>query len=201
MKIGAVILVGGKSRRMGADKAALTYEGQSFLERITKELGCFDEIVLSVGDNRKYKEFGLPVVKDIYPGCGPLGGLHAALCACKSDALFCIACDMPLFKMSLAEHICSKAEENFDAIVPVSMDGRIHPLCAVYKKTAAYVFAKQILSNDYKIIDAYERMKVLYVPLEETDRADTYLFNVNTPEEYKALSERTANYSVSKSTK
>jgi len=56
IKIGAVILAGGKSRRMGTNKASLSYEGQSFLERITKELACFDEIILSTGDNMQYKE-------------------------------------------------------------------------------------------------------------------------------------------------
>lgn len=187
MKIGAVILAGGKSRRMGTDKAVLSYEGQSFLERIAKELDCFDEIILSANDDGHYVKFGLPVVKDIYPDCGPLGGLHAGLCSCTSDALFCITCDVPLFKVSLAEYLCSKSEDDFDAVVPVSKDGHMHPLCAVYKKTAAEIFEKQILSKKFKIIDAYAFMKVCYVPLEEIDNADTYLFNVNTPEEFAQL--------------
>jgi len=184
MKIGAVILSGGKSRRMGTDKAVLSYEGQSFLDRISEELKGFDEIMLSIGNDKQYKNVCLSVIKDIYPGCGPLSGLHAALCTCKSDALFCISCDVPLFKLSLAEYICSMVEENFDAVVPVSKDGHMHRLCAVNKKSAADIFEEQILLKKYKIIDAYEYLKVLYIPLEETK----YLFNVNTPEEFAKLS-------------
>ncbi len=187
MKIGAVILVGGKSRRMGTNKAVLPYEGQSFLGRISKELGGFEEIILSTSDDKQYEEYGLPVVKDIYPNCGPISGLHAALCACKSDALFCIPCDVPLFKLSLAEYICSKVEAGYDAVVPISKDGHMHPLCAVYKKSAVDIFEKQIHSKEFKIIDAYEQMKVNFIPLEESTHAEKYLINVNTPEEFARL--------------
>ena len=186
MKIGAVILAGGKSRRMGKDKASLSYEGQRFIMRIAEELECFDEIILSANDSSLYEDSDLTIVKDIYPDCGPLGGLHAALCSCKSDALFCIPCDVPLFKLSLAEYVCSMAKEDVDAVVPVSKDGHMHPLCAVYKKTAAPVFEKQLILKKYKIIDAYEFMNVRYIPL-ETNFVERYLFNVNTPEDYEQL--------------
>lgn len=186
MRIGALILAGGRSRRMGTDKACLSFEGQSFIMRIAEELKIFDEIILSVNDSRPYGDCGLTIVKDIYPDCGPLGGLHAALCSCKSEALFCIPCDVPLFKLSLAEYVCSMAMENVDAVVPVSKDGHMHPLCAVYKKTAAAVFERQLMLKKCKIIDAYEFMNVRYIPL-ETDCAEKYLFNVNTPEDYALL--------------
>lgn len=187
MKIGAVILAGGRSSRMGTDKALLSFEGESFLMRIISELKNFDEIILSTSDDRQYDDCRLPVVKDIFPRCGPLSGLHAALSSCKSDALFCIPCDLPLFKLSLAEYICSMADDNYDAIVPISKDGHMHPLCAVYKKSAAEIFEKQILLQRYKIIDAYEFMKVRYIPLDEEKAPEKYLFNVNTPQEYAEL--------------
>jgi molybdopterin-guanine dinucleotide biosynthesis protein A len=187
MKIGAVILAGGKSLRMGTDKAVLSYEGQSFLDCISKELRSFDERILSINDGRQYEECGFHVVKDIFPDCGPISGLHAALCACKSDALFCIPCDVPLFRLSLADYICSKAEEKYDAVIPVFKDGHIHPLCAVYKKTAVDIFEKQILSKKYKIMDAHEFMNIRYIPLEAIGNAEKYLFNVNTPEEFEQL--------------
>lgn len=189
MKIGAVILAGGKSLRMGTDKAALSFEGQSFVMRIAGELKSFDEVILSANDDRPYKACALPIVKDVFPGCGPISGLHAALSSCKSDALFCTPCDVPLFKFSLAEYVCAIAKENADAdaVVPISKDGHMHPLCAVYKKDAAAVFEKQIKRKKYKIIDAYEYMKVCYIPLDNEESTEKYLFNVNTPSEYAKL--------------
>ena len=187
MKIGAVILAGGKSNRMGCDKAVLSFEGQSFLARIIKELEGFDEIVLSTNNAEQYGAYGLPVVKDIFTDCGPIGGLHATLSFCKSDALFFVSCDTPLFEGALAAYLCAKAGSDIDAVVTVSRDGFMHPLCAVYKKSAAAVFEKQILSGQNKIVDAYNQMKMRYVPLANTPYAETLLYNVNTPEEFARL--------------
>lgn len=186
MDIGAVILAGGKSRRMGTDKAALRFEGRSFLERVTAELKGFDEIILSTNDEYRYEKAGLTVVKDIYRDCGPLGGLHAALSACKSDALFCMTCDLPLFKRSFAEYMCSAADESLDALVPISKDGLLYPLCAVYKKTAAVEFEKQLIKKRNKVLDAYRLMKVSYIHLPEAYE-EMLSFNVNTPQEYARL--------------
>lgn len=187
MNIGAVILAGGKSCRMGSDKAALRFGGQSFLERAISALEGFDEIILSTNNRAPYDAYGLPVVNDIYPGCGPIGGLHAALSACSSDALFCVTCDMPLFEAPLAAHLCAQFRADLDAVVAVSRDGYLHPLCAVYRKTAAAVFERQIRAGRNKITDAYTQMRVRYAPLADTPYADTLLLNVNTPEELAQL--------------
>ena len=190
MRFGAVILVGGKNSRMGADKAALVYQGQSFLERLLKELSWFDEILLSTGGGKDiFQGLGLPIIRDIYPGCGPIGGLHAALTACESDALFVTACDMPLLTKSLTEYLCSKLVD-VDAVVATTTDGHIHPLCAVYKKTTAAVFEKLILSGNYKIMDALESLTLCYAPISEAGFSDAMMLNVNTPDDYAALLEK-----------
>ena len=187
MRCGAVILAGGNSSRMGADKAALVYQGRSFLQRIVEELSFIDEILLSADEGRGFESLGLRIVGDIYPGCGPISGLHAALSACESDALFVTPCDMPLITRSLPEYLCSKLEDGFDAVVAQSADGRIHPLCAVYRTTAAAVFQRMILSGNYKIVDAFAKMKVCYVTISEAGISDEMMLNINTPDDYAAL--------------
>lgn len=188
MRIGAVILAGGKSRRMGTDKAELLIDNQIFLDKIASELSAFDELLVSVGSKDHLAETKYQTVADKYPDCGPIGGLQSALSVCTSDALFAISCDVPLFKAVLAQFICSKMSDDFDAVIALSPEGFFHPLCAVYKKSVADIFEKFILLGDYKILNAYEQMKIFRVPVEDFE---DLLLNVNTPEEYECLISKT----------
>jgi len=174
---------------MGIDKAKLLYEGQSFLERLLHELLSFEEVLLSAAGSvgsEKFKGFGRRVLSDIYPNIGPIGGLHAALSVCESDALFAVACDMPLLKKSLHKYLCAKIED-FDAVVAVSSDGNTHPLCAVYKKSMASVLEKQILNGNYSVKEALTKMHVCFVPIFKAGISDSAMININTPGEYAAL--------------
>jgi len=184
MHIGAVILAGGKSRRMGKDKAELLIDDQIFLDKIAAELSAFDELLVSVGSKDHLAETKYQTVADKYPDCGPIGGLQSALSVCTSDALFAISCDVPLFTSALAEFLCSEMNDAYDAVVAISPEGFFHTLCAVYKKSTADIFEKYILSGDYKILNAYEQMKICRVPVEDFE---SLLLNVNTPEEYERL--------------
>ena len=184
MRIGAVILAGGKSLRMGTDKAELLIDNQIFLDKISSELSDFDELLVSVGSKHNHIGTKYQTVADKYPDCGPIGGLQSALSVCTSDALLAISCDVPLFKASLAQFVCSKMSEDYDAVIALSPEGFFHPLCAVYKKSVADIFEKFILSGDYKILNAYEQMKICRVPIEDFE---DLLLNVNTPEEYEHL--------------
>lgn len=89
MNFGAVILCGGKSSRMGTDKALLTIGGKTFLEHICIELSEFDELIISYGSLHKYAEIKYPVVTDIYTGCGPMGGfIRRSLSVSRTHSLF-----------------------------------------------------------------------------------------------------------------
>jgi len=98
MKFEAVILCGGKSRRMGRDKAQLPWRGRTFLTHLLEELSEYEELLSSA--DHTFVSDAVPhcVVADIHPGCGPMGGIHAALCFCQSDALLALSCDLPLFR-------------------------------------------------------------------------------------------------------
>ncbi|MFB0919709.1 MAG: molybdenum cofactor guanylyltransferase, partial [Oscillospiraceae bacterium] len=190
MKFGAVILYGGKSRRMGRDKAELVIEGRTFLEHIAEELKDYKELLLSVDSLEKCPDTKYTAVTDIYPDCGPMGGIHAALSACYSDALLVVSCDMPLFRSELGNYLCSQLTEDADAVVPVTSDGRIHPLCAIYRKRVSPVFEKHLKNKSYKILDAYRDFKVKFIPMDRTPCSEKWLKNINTPQEYDALCSR-----------
>ena len=186
-QLSAVILVGGKSSRMGENKAFLSFDGQTFLSKLSNELDGFAEILLSVNHPEPYTTEGLQVVEDIYPNCGPISGIHAALRACQSTHLLALSCDMPLFQRELAEYMGTFLDDTHDAFVLVTRDKRVHPLCAIYEKSAAPILETQIKQGNYRMMDALAQMKVRYIPLDHSVFPDDIVQNVNTPEDYTAL--------------
>ena len=190
MSFGAVILCGGKNSRMGRDKAELEFEGRTFIDRIAGELSGFDELIISLGSFENRSEEKYKTVTDIYRGCGPMGGIHAALSACRSDALFVLPCDMPLFRHELADYLCGLFTQDTDVLVPVSSDGHIHTLCGVYSKKAAPVFERYLQNGNYKILEPFKELRMKYISMDSTSFSETLLKNINTPEEYRALCER-----------
>jgi molybdopterin-guanine dinucleotide biosynthesis protein A len=187
MEFGAVILVGGASRRMGRDKARLTIDGESFLEKIANELSGFNELLLSVNKPEQYADEKITRVTDIFNGCGPMDGLFSALTACRSDALLAVSCDLPLFQRALGERLCTLMTASCDAVVPVTGGGRFHPLCAVYGKSAATIFETQLKSGNYRLTDAFEKLAVRYVSVADEGFSEACLQNINTVEDYIAL--------------
>lgn len=188
-KIGAVILTGGENRRMqGRHKATLTWGGQTFLARIKSALSGFSEVLLSTAKAGGDLGSNLPAVPDNYPGQGPLAGLQAALAACKSDALFAVSCDMPLLSAGLAQYLASYYCGEYDAVIPETRDGGLHPLCGVYAKRVAAILERQLQAGDNKIRNAYAAMRVKVVKLAHSAYPDEMLANINTPAEYRALS-------------
>ena len=98
--VGAVagyILSGGRNTRMeGQKKLFLRYAGETFCQRILHACDCLPAVYLSVDNKEPYRKAGLPMVEDRWRGIGPLGGIASGLLTCKEDALFVMACDMPM---------------------------------------------------------------------------------------------------------
>ncbi|MDD3251422.1 MAG: molybdenum cofactor guanylyltransferase [Lachnospiraceae bacterium] len=196
MNCAAVILAGGKSRRIGTDKALLTLEDETFLERIRKELARIPDlrqVLLSVGSVRRYAELsqklearGLPleIVPDRWSDCGPIGGIASALEVCICDALLVVSCDMPLFCGELGEILKAGMTEAYDAAVPVDSAGRLHPVCAVYRKGVGTILREQIESGELRMHKLMERIRVNDVDVRDYERC---LQNVNTMEDYERL--------------
>ena len=131
----AAILAGGRASRFGGrDKSALVVGGRSILDRQVEELAqVADDVMLVVGEEAPAPRSDLRLVRDRVSGCGPLGGLDAALAAARHDALLLVACDMPFITARLLGHLLALTAEA-DAIVPRTERG-YHPLCAAYTST------------------------------------------------------------------
>jgi molybdenum cofactor guanylyltransferase len=184
----AAILAGGRATRFGGrDKRALVVEGRTILDRQLAALGPLTDDVLIVGGDAAagVAARGIP---DIVAGCGPLGGLHAALTAARGDALFLVACDMPYVTTAFVAYLLSLAT-GADAVVPRSERG-YHPLCAVYTRACLEPAAARLAERRLKMRELVDSVRVRIVPAEAIRQfgdPDRLLANVNTPADYAGL--------------
>src|SRR5579864_9177416 len=131
--ISAFILAGGKSSRMGTDKAFLDWAGRPLLAHMVELAKSVTAEVRIVGDPSRFAALA-PVVEDIFPGCGPLSGIHAALMSSDSELNLILGVDLPFLDSGLLNYVASQAAESGAIVTVPSARGHYEPLCAVYRK-------------------------------------------------------------------
>jgi molybdopterin-guanine dinucleotide biosynthesis protein A len=180
----AFILAGGASSRMGTDKSQLPIEGQTFTARIAETLLKLTDSVSIVG---RQADSSLPSVPDVYPQWGALGGLHAALTACKREWAIVVACDLPFVSAELFSFLAEKRVDH-DAVVPVQQDERPQPLAALYRVDPCRQRATELIeARRRRPLDLLEAVKTRWVSFAEIrnlDQAERFFVNINTPSDY-----------------
>lgn len=183
-----VILAGGRSRRMGTDKALLDIAGRSMIDRVVQEMArLFDNIMLVSGKRDEYLYLGLQIIGDIYPGCGPLGGIHAGLKAASTPYIFVVGCDMPFVRAELMACLLPHARDH-DVVIPREGD-YLEPLLAIYGKGCLAPVEHMLQKKRCKITGFYEQVRVKYIDRKDMERcagSDKCFINVNTPDELAA---------------
>jgi molybdenum cofactor guanylyltransferase len=179
------ILAGGASRRMGTDKSRLRLEHQTFTERIAETLLQITDSVTIVG--RMSDESGLPVVADVYPQWGALGGLHAALSACQREWAIVVACDLPFVTAELFGALYEKRLDH-EAVVPVQQDNRPQPLAALYRVEPCRERASALIEDGRRrpldLLDAVRTRWVSFAEIRNLTRSEGFFVNINTPSDY-----------------
>ncbi len=186
--ITGVILAGGQSRRMGFNKAEAEMHGQSMLMRMIDKLNTLtSNIVISTGAT-PYPGIHWPQIADVYPNCGPLGGIYSVLKTSPTPLNLVVSCDMPLISVSLLDCIVTRAAET-EAIItaPVDEDGRLQLLCAVYHTNILPVLEQQIRAKALKMKSLATLVPVESVKItKEHPLYNEHAFkNVNTPQVLK----------------
>ena len=178
------ILAGGQGSRMGADKAFLNVGGCTLLERAITVLRPLCDIAI-VGDPAKFSPYGT-VIADLYPGCGPLAGIHAALMHSSAELNLVLAVDMPLVSTDLLAFLFASAAST-DALVAVPHSARgFQPLCAVYRRPFAATAEQALRAGKNKIDALLAAIPVRVIESEELASAgfsDQVFLNLNTPED------------------
>jgi molybdopterin-guanine dinucleotide biosynthesis protein A len=186
--ITGVILVGGKSRRMGQDKAFLQIAGKTLFERVLEVFReSFDRIVLVGNRAERFTGYGSPVLQDIYPGSA-LGGLYTGLYHSATEYVFVGSCDLPFPNLAVVRHLCS-LKSGFDAVVPTLAHG-YEPLFALYAKSCLGPMREFLESGNFCAFSYFPRIRVRYVKDEELARLDRdgrSFVNINTPEDLERI--------------
>ena len=191
----AFILAGGKSTRMGTDKAFVMLDGCTLLARALELAQAAVSDVRIVGDRAKFGAFA-PVVEDVFPGCGPLGGIHAALRASEAELNLILAVDVPFVTPALLQYLMQRARERASATATVARSGeRWQPLCAVYRREFANAAEMALRAGRYKIDALFQEDRTQVITENELQAAgfspDVFR-NLNTLDELASASDRNA---------
>ena len=182
------ILAGGRSRRMGQDKARLSYGDGTLLSHMLRRFP--GSVLLSVAGQEDYADIleTMPEVTccpDRIPDCGPLGGLYSLLCSCPEEALFVCPVDVPLLPERLPERLAEAMRPEEDALWLSDETGRVHPLCGLYRKRICAEVEAQILAVCLRVMELEKHIRVRALPAGELGISDMELLNCNVPERYE----------------
>ena len=188
-KISGIILSGGKSSRMGKNKAFIEIDGVPIIQRIhTLFKSLFSETVIVTNEVELFRNLEAKIYRDLIPNQGALGGLYTGIYYSSLSHAFCVACDMPFLKSSVIRYLIHKME-GYDVVVPRTEDG-LEPLHAIYSKNCLDPIRKILEHKQFKVLDFYPMVKVNIVEESEfrsLDPARESFLNVNTPEELRLV--------------
>ena len=215
-RVSGIILAGGLSRRMGRDKALIDFDGAPLIARVLERVRplCADVMIVA-NDQDAYAQFGVPVIGDVYPGKGSLGGAYSGLLAAHEQYVLAVACDMPFLNVALLRYLIALAPQ-FDVVIPRAPDPSskvprsargdkpadvsrnvqrvlakqvdLHPTHAVYSKTCLPAMQARLLAGDLRLIGFHDKVRVRVVEPAEVDRFDPQhlsFFNANTPADWE----------------
>ncbi|MCM8569100.1 molybdenum cofactor guanylyltransferase [Gramella jeungdoensis] len=182
--LSAYILCGGKSSRMGTDKGFVRFRDRSFTDWCLEAARQITKDIHLVTANKKYAQFGYPLVEDIHKNKGPVGGIYTALENSATGWNLILSCDIPGITGSLLNHLFERTPEQ-TSIAFLSSGSNDYPLVAIYHKNCSKYFSEAIQENDLRLMNVigklnYERIEI---PFSESHN----LNNINTPEELEIL--------------
>ena len=183
----AAIIAGGDARRFGGrDKGALAIGEARIIDReiaVLREVA--DHLLIVANDPDRYRLLGLPIVEDLVPGAGALGGIYTAITVARDTPTLVVACDMPFLSARFLRHLAIAGGE-VDVAIPRTAEG-YEPLCASYSRGCADPIRRRIDAGALTVLGVLSDVRVREIGPEEIapyDPDGTLFFNVNTPDDY-----------------
>lgn len=200
MNVEAYILVGGKSRRFGSDKALAKIDGTTLAERAT------DTVLRAIPNGPIFfiaggsedlasegRRLSTPLICDQIIDRGPVGGLHAALVNAKSEWIFLFACDLPLMTSGFISRLLDECSDGLEVVLPEQPDGRLQPLCAFYRVGAALPAVEKVIDTNPNaaMMAVIDKLKARIVrPEESADLPPDIWTNVNRQEDLAKIARK-----------
>ncbi len=192
--ISGIILCGGKSTRMGQNKAFAEVDGVPIVSRIYHLFNeLFQEVIIVTNQADFFRNFDSKIFHDLVPNKGALGGLYTGIFYATFQYSFCVACDMPFIQKSLVNYLIKNMQDH-DVVVPRTRDG-LQPLHAIYSKNCLAPMRKTFGGGNCKVTDFYGMVRVKIVEEDEFLSLDPFrrsFININTPEELHSLGRENA---------
>ncbi len=185
------LLAGGRSRRMGHDKALAAFAGATLIEWSLERLApAFPFVFVVAKDVARFRDLGVPVVADARAAESPTVGVYTAVAASPSSRTLCLSCDIPFVTTALLEEL-ARRPSSFDAVVPRDGSG-LQPLCAVYGRRTLAALEQMLDADERRIDRVFERVRTDYVDVADGRFGDPreLFFNVNTPADLEAARRR-----------
>lgn len=196
--LSAAVLAGGRSRRMGQDKALLrlTPEGPPLAVLVIAQLRAVADDIVLVGPERPgYNELGVPVVPDRFPDCGPLGGIATALGNARHEYCLVVGCDMPLLNRAVLVWMARQPRDYQFLLPRLAADGteRSHPLHAIYATSSLPAIERRLACGQLDVHGLANELTTRIVRAEEIaplDSAFDSFVNVNSPDDLERVRAR-----------
>jgi molybdenum cofactor guanylyltransferase len=207
-EVNAFIIAGGKSSRMkqgpempSSDKAFLTVDGRFMIEHAIQQARVADDIYI-VGPKEKFSAYGR-VVLDIFPDAGPLGGIHAALKRTRTELNLVLPVDMPFLKREFLTYLLDAALKNTATVTVPRANGRLQPLCAVYRKGFVDIAEAALTEAKHKIDILFPKDGTAFVDVDSAEMNklgfDPSMFdNINSPDDFQRAAKRKVPWTRSK---
>jgi molybdopterin-guanine dinucleotide biosynthesis protein A len=178
-----VVLVGGRSRRFGRNKALEEFQGERLIDRQVRIVRSLcQEVLVITNTPEPYLYLDVTIVRDVIPEQGPLGGIYTGLVFAQGESVFVSACDMPFLQPALIKFMM-KLSEHYDVVIPEKKEG-LEPLHAIYSARCLPHIKKMLNDQELQVIRFLHAVKVYRLSEEELGKLDPTglsFFNVNTP--------------------
>ncbi len=185
--VSGFVLAGGKSSRMGWDKAFMQLGEHTLLVHALELARAATGSVQIVGSAEKFAAFG-PVVEDVYPGQGPLAGIHAALATTGTELNLIIGVDMPFLEPPWLVYLVGEARASTATVVVPNVGGGLQPLCAVYRRQFAEVAERSLRRGENKIDRLFVEVPTRVIEQQELERSGftpEMFHNLNTEKDWQ----------------
>jgi molybdopterin-guanine dinucleotide biosynthesis protein A len=191
-KIGsAIILCGGKSKRMGFDKASIRIGDRLLVDIISEKLSeIFEEIIFVADSKNKFKDCGFTVIEDIIKNFGPAGGIYTGLKMVSSEYVFVTACDMPFISKAFILYMMDLAVKKNVHGVFTKRGQRLEPLCSIYSYHMLPQFESVIREGDPRLLEIIRRSMTYLIEEEDAKEYDInldFFTNLNYPSDLSQL--------------
>jgi molybdopterin-guanine dinucleotide biosynthesis protein A len=185
IKLGGIILSGGKSSRFGSDKGLFMLNGLALVEYSIQVARLLTNDITIITQNPDYKKFGVKNIPDIFQDTGPMGGIHSGLFHSSFDINLILSCDTPFLNKAIAD-LLIKNYSNQDVVIFKTSDAKYHPLTGLYHKRVLPLLESNLQQGKFKLIDTIFQTNYKVISLKQDENLDTCFSNFNTPNDLKS---------------